>query len=163
MPSHPESPPGNHSTHLIISNHLPFPAPDRHARATGKEPTTLPVVAPDPLAPSALPTPDSHTFFMQWESKSPWTNTVTLRSMEMLRAYNPAAQIERLAPTPLLMTVAREDVLTPTVLSLEAYARAREPKRLHLLPGGHFDGYTGPNFDRNTDVQVKFLKEYLCD
>lgn len=60
------------------------------------------------------------------------------------------------------MTVAANDVLTPTDLALEAYSRAREPKKLQILPGGHFDGYSGPNFERSAGTQAAFLKEYLC-
>lgn len=60
------------------------------------------------------------------------------------------------------MTVAENDVLTPSVLALEAYSRAMEPKQLSIIPGGHFDGYTGDNFERNAGTQVEFLKKYLC-
>lgn len=70
--------------------------------------------------------------------------------------------VHRISPTPLLMTVAQNDVLTPTDIALEAYSRAREPKELHLIPGGHFDGYTGDNFKLNADRQVEFLGKYLC-
>lgn len=70
--------------------------------------------------------------------------------------------ISRISPTPLLMTVAQNDVLTPTDIALEAYSRAREPKQLNILPGGHFDGYTGPNFEHNAGTQAEFLKKYLC-
>jgi fermentation-respiration switch protein FrsA (DUF1100 family) len=59
------------------------------------------------------------------------------------------------------MTVADNDVLTPTDLALEAYSRAREPKKLHMLPGGHFDAYSGYNFERNASFQAQFLKEHL--
>jgi fermentation-respiration switch protein FrsA (DUF1100 family) len=88
---------------------------------------------------------------------------VTLKSVEAMRAYNPSASIHRISPTPLLMTVARNDVLTPTTLALEAYGRAREPKRLNLLPGGHFDAYTGENFEGNVKRQVEFLREFLVE
>lgn len=84
------------------------------------------------------------------------------RSIEAFREYIPAAHIHHIAPTPLLMTVAQNDVLTPTDIALEAYSRALEPKRLHILPGGHFDGYAGSNFERNSKVQVEFLQEHLC-
>lgn len=57
------------------------------------------------------------------------------------------------------MTVAKNDVLTPTDLALEAYSRALEPKKLHMLPGGHFDAYSGPNFQQNASFQAQFLKE----
>ena len=60
------------------------------------------------------------------------------------------------------MTIAQNDVLTPTDIALEAYTRAREPKQLHMLPGGHFDGYTGPNFEKNAGTQAEFLKKHLC-
>ena len=60
------------------------------------------------------------------------------------------------------MTVAQNDVLTPTDIALDEYSRAREPKQLQILPGGHFDGYTGPNFETNAGTQAEFLKKYLC-
>lgn len=60
------------------------------------------------------------------------------------------------------MTVAENDVLTPTDISLEAYSRAREPKQLQILPGGHFGGYAGPNFEKNSKTQAEFLQKYLC-
>ena len=83
-------------------------------------------------------------------------------SIEAFREYNPSAHIHHISPTPLLMTVAENDVLTPSDLALELYSRAREPKQLHILPGGHFDGYSGPNFERNSQVQAEFLRKHLC-
>lgn len=137
-------------------------AEDRLARAQGKDPSMIPVVDENPQAPSALPTPESFQFFSMWAKKSEWKNTVTLRSVEELRAYEPATHIHRIAPTPLLMTVAQNDTLTPADLALGAYARALEPKQLHILPGGHFDAYSGAIFERNAGRQVEFLKDTLC-
>ncbi|RKL44176.1 hypothetical protein BFJ72_g3909 [Fusarium proliferatum] len=135
---------------------------DRLERAAGNAPATVKVVDENPLAPSALPTPDSYDFFQKlWAPKSAWKNEVTLKSLELFRAHDPSAWIHRISPTPLLMTVAENDVLTPTDLALEAYSRAREPKQLSILPGGHFDAYTGNNFERNAARQIKFLKDYL--
>jgi len=116
---------------------------DRAARYRGDPPAMVPVVAEDPLAPSALPTPDSWTWFTETgKTRAPsWKNEVTLRTVEMLGEYEPAAYIARISPTPLLMVVAREDHLTPAHLAIDAYERAREPKRLVILPGGHFDAY----------------------
>jgi hypothetical protein len=53
---------------------------DRHGRASGKEPRMLPVVDESPMAPSALPTPDSYTFFTAWGKKSNWKNEETVRT-----------------------------------------------------------------------------------
>src|SRR5919199_6383779 len=121
---------------------------DREARFQGHAPAMLPVVNEDPLGPSALPTPDSYRWFTETgRTRAPaWRNEVTLRTVELLMEYEPGAYIERIAPTPLLMVVAAGDHLTPADLALEAYNRALEPKRLELLPGGHFDAYVEPGF-----------------
>lgn len=49
--------------------------------------------------------------------------------------------------TPLLMVVAENDRLTPTDLAIEAYQRAREPKKLVIFKGGHFNAYQEPGFN----------------
>ena len=59
------------------------------------------------------------------------------------------------------MTVPTLDTLTPPELSLAAYARAKEPKELQLLPGGHFDSYAGETMVKNIATQVRFLKTWL--
>lgn len=116
---------------------------DREARFRGEPPALVPAVSEDPAGPAAMPTADSWRWFTQThEQRAPsWRNEITLRSVEMLSEYEPGTYVARIAPTPLLMLVARDDVLTPTELALAAYAQAREPKRLVVLPGGHFDAY----------------------
>jgi fermentation-respiration switch protein FrsA (DUF1100 family) len=136
---------------------------DREARYAGKAPAMMPVVAEDPMAPSALPTRDSYQWFTETaRTRAPaWRNEVTLRSVEMLMEYEPGAYLERISPTPLLMVVARDDHLTPVDLALEAYGRALEPKRLTLLPGGHFDAYVGDGFTRASSAAADFFVEHL--
>jgi uncharacterized protein len=135
---------------------------DRAARYRGEPPAMVPVVDPDPLAVSALPTPDSWAWFNETgKDRAPaWRNEVTLRTVEMLMEYEPSAYIERISPTPLLMVVAAGDHLTPTDLALAAYQRAREPKRLVLLPGGHFDAYV-KDFDTASGAARDWFLEHL--
>src|SRR5215211_350873 len=120
------------------------------------------VVDPDPLAVSALPTPDSWEWFSETgKGRAPaWSNEVTLRSVEMLMEYVPSAYLERISPTPLLMVVAAGDHLTPADLALEAYQRAREPKKLVLLPGGHFDAYV-KDFETASGAARDWFLEHL--
>ena len=40
------------------------------------------------------------------------------------------------------MAVGEADVVCPTDLALAAFNRAGEPKRLEIIPGGHFSAYT---------------------
>ena len=116
---------------------------DRRVRMAGGAPGIIPVVAEDPAAPSALPTPDSWTWFTETgKSRAPsWKNEVTLRSVEMFTEYEPGSYASFISPTPLLMVVALGDVLTVADLALAAYETALEPKRLVTLSGGHFDAY----------------------
>ena len=116
---------------------------DRAARFEGKPPAMVPVVDEDPLAPSALPTPDSWQWFTETgKTRAPaWRNEVTLRTVEMLGEYEPVSYLPYVSPTPLLMLVAEGDHLTPSELAIAAYDKAHEPKKLVILPGGHFDAY----------------------
>lgn len=112
--------------------------------------------------PSALPTPDSYEWFIKTgKSRAPnWKNEQTVRSLELALEYNPAAGIHLISPTPLLMIVAENDVLTPTDLAIEAYGKALEPKKLEIIPGGHFDAYT-IGFDRSSTPALNWFKQHL--
>jgi uncharacterized protein len=135
---------------------------DRDARYAGKEPEVVPVVNDDPLGPAALATPDSFAWFTETgRTRAPsWQNAVTLRSVEMLTEYEPGIYIDRISPTPLLMVVARDDHLTVADEALAAYNRALEPKRLVLLPGGHFDAYVA-GFDSAAGAAAEWFVEHL--
>jgi fermentation-respiration switch protein FrsA (DUF1100 family) len=135
---------------------------DREARGRGEAPAMVPVVDKDPLAPSALPTPDSYQWFTETHGlRAPsWRNEVTLRTVEMLSEYEPRAYIRRISPTPLLMLVAENDVLTPTELAIDAYEDAREPKKLVILPGGHFDAYVD-GYDHSMPPARDWFVEHL--
>jgi fermentation-respiration switch protein FrsA (DUF1100 family) len=110
-------------------------ADDRLRRAGGAAPAIVPAFAEGS---------DSASFNMSRppEQRARWRNEVTLRTWELYDEYEPAAFIERISPTPLLMIVAVDDVMTPAEDALAAYHRALEPKRLVLVPGGHYAAYT---------------------
>lgn len=116
---------------------------DREARFAGAPPMMVPVVAEDPLAPSALPTPDSYHWFIETGKKRApaWRNEVTLRTLEMLMEYEPGGYVSKVSPTPLMMIVAARDHLAVADEALRAFNEALEPKRLVILDGGHFDAY----------------------
>jgi fermentation-respiration switch protein FrsA (DUF1100 family) len=135
---------------------------DRRARMQGKPPSMIPVVSEDPAGPAALPTADSWAFFTQtWRDRAPaWRNEVTLRSVEMFIEYEPGSYISFISPTPLMMVVAAGDHLTVADEALAAYQRALEPKRLVLLPGGHFDAYV-VGFDLASGAAIEWFTQHL--
>lgn len=135
---------------------------DRANRYAGRPPAMIPVVDADPMAPSALPTPDSYTWFTETgATRAPsWRNEVTLRSVEMFWEYEPGAYVPYVSPTPLMIVVAAGDHLTVCDLAIEAFEQAREPKRLAILPGGHFDAYVA-GFDGAAGAAVEWFTEHL--
>ena len=135
-------------------------AADRQARARGEAPAMLPVVDADPTAQSALPTPDSYEFFSEYEGTA-WRNEVTLRSLELFQGYEPGDYLKRISPTPLLMVVAPNDRLVAGELACEAFETAAHPKKLVLLPGGHFDAYVGRGFEISSAAARDWFVEHL--
>ncbi len=135
---------------------------DRDSRAAGGAPGMLPVVAEDPLAPSALPTADSYKWFTATAAdRAPsWRNEVTLRTIEYGFGYEPGAYIGLISPTPLLLIVGVQDHLTVPDLAIAAYERALEPKKLVLLPGGHFDAYVGM-FEQSAGPAAEWFRTHL--
>jgi uncharacterized protein len=86
-----------------------------------------------------LPNPEANEFYnRQAKTIAPnWNSQVTVESLEKLLEYDPTYAIEFISPTPLLMIVGEKDMSQPANLSLEAYARAGEPKKLVMMPSGH--------------------------
>jgi fermentation-respiration switch protein FrsA (DUF1100 family) len=125
------------------------------------EPAALIPVVTDKEEMAALATSDSWEWFQLAARTAPtWRNEVTLRSMERLLEYAPLHVIDRIAPTPLLMIAAETDFL-PLALAEEAFARAAEPKRLRILPGGHFAPYEPPHFDSAAGWACEWFAEHL--
>ena len=135
---------------------------DRAARFLGQPPTVIPVVSNDPMSPCALPTTDAWPWFTETaQARAPaWRNELTLRSFEMLMEYEPGATIARISPTPLLMIVAKDDHLAVADEAFAAYERALEPKKLVIVPGGHFDVY-GKEFSQASGAACAWFREHL--
>ena len=133
---------------------------DRLARARGEAPAMIPVVDADPTAPSALPTPDSYEFFSAYEGTS-WRNEVTLRTLELFQGYEPGEYLKRISPTPLLMVVAPNDRLVAGELAAAMFETAAQPKKLVLVPGGHFDAYVGRGFEISSGAARDWFVEHL--
>jgi fermentation-respiration switch protein FrsA (DUF1100 family) len=113
--------------------------------------------------PAFLPQPESVEFFLQHGRRQAgtWQNRVTLRNAFGTEpAYDPGVCVGHLGK-PLLMVVAAEDRLAETAVTLAAFARAQEPKRLELIAGHHFAPYTGDAFVRASGAARDFFLEYL--
>ncbi len=133
---------------------------DERAQLRGEPARRQAVVNADPSIPAAYRSKDAIDFYLQTIPPGLWDNEVTLRSTRAARMYEPGNWIARVSPTPLLLVVAREDKMTVTDLALQAYERALEPKRLALIPGGHFDPYLD-QFPRAEAAATAWFREHL--
>lgn len=116
---------------------------DDHARRNAGEPSgTIPIVA-KPGEPSVLATPDSYDWFAGHNPPATWLNRTTLESVARMAEYGPADFIDLIAPKPLLIQAGKDDALIPIAQVREAFARAKEPKRLVEYDAGHFGLYPG--------------------
>lgn len=118
-------------------------AGDRKARLAGAEPGTYPLfqVEPDQYAAYMYGIPSHFMDLVHSMPAETWKNEVTLTSMEHLLEFEPIAWGPYVAPKPLMMIVATNDVCTFTDIQLVAFAGLNEPKKLVTFPGGHFDAY----------------------
>jgi dipeptidyl aminopeptidase/acylaminoacyl peptidase len=141
---------------------------DRLNRFLGQPPKMIPMVTdPNAKGQASHASPDAWEFFNginaaesdQWRFKT-WKNEITLRSVEMYAEYEPGSYIERVAPTPLLMLVADNDVLAVTDEALDAFNRAREIKKLLVFPGGHFSAYTN-QFEILSTAATDWFRRHL--
>ncbi len=110
-----------------------------------------------------LPQPESVEFFLQLgrEQVATWQNRVTLRNAFGTEPqYDPGVCVAYLGK-PLLMVVASEDRLAETAITLDAFERASEPKRLELIAGHHFVPYTGAAFTQASSAARDFFLQHL--
>src|SRR6266404_4837708 len=135
---------------------------DERAQSHGEPPHRQAVVSGDLSVPAAYRSQDAINFYLQPIPAGVWENDITIRSTRAARMYEPGNWITRVSPTPLLLVVARDDRLTAADLALAAYERALEPKRLALIPGGHFDPYLG-QFPLAEAAATEWFHEHLLN
>src|SRR6266478_7270605 len=135
---------------------------DERGRLRGELPRRQAVVSGDPAVPAAYRSQDAIDFYLQRISEGIWKNEVTLRSTRAARMYEPGMWVSRVSPTPSLMVIASDDKVTIADLALAAYERALEPKRLALIPGGHFDPYLD-QFPLAEAAATEWFREHLLN
>ena len=126
-------------------------AADRDGRAGGQPPGAT---------PAALPGSETAEWAEAVDKDGTYGNEVTVRSLDLLRGYEPIAFMSHIAPTPLLMVVADQDTQTPVAWQREAFELAGEPKKLVTLSGCHYDPYT-LRLKESRQAALDWFQEYL--
>jgi fermentation-respiration switch protein FrsA (DUF1100 family) len=135
---------------------------DERRQLAGEAPMTQRVVSLDPHERAAYRSADMIAFHDAFETPAGVEDSeyVTIRSSRLAQMYEPGHWIARIGPKPLMMVVARNDTITPTDLQLGAYERAVEPKRLEIVPGGHFDAYIA-QFEPTSSAALDWFSRHL--
>ena len=135
-----------------------FRRADRVAKGRVNE---IPVAAPEGQ-PSVWPLQEWYESFMALSRTAPsWRNSILVESLDAHITYEPTAPIARISPTPLLMVIASDDVITPTEEEKQAFQRAGEPKKLVVVPGRHFEAYTGEKHMQFAQPEVEWFRQWL--
>ena len=136
---------------------------DRQSIAAGLPPSTVTICTDDPAKSPLAPGRRTFQYFDSHARKKNlgWQNKVTVRSLEWRLEYEVGPYIDRVSPTPLLMIVADNDTITPTDISLRAFERALQPKKLVIIHGDHYDPYL-EEFDQSCHAARDWLVLHLC-
>lgn len=135
---------------------------DRVARMRGEPPAMMEVFG-ETGSLCALPSSEELAFVKDAGLLGTplWENVVTLRSVEMMAEYEPGSYAAQIAPAALLMIVTGRDDVTPSDIAQDAFARAREPKRLLVLKGGHMEVYDHQR-ERATREAIDWFRDHLA-
>ncbi len=91
-----------------------------------------------------------------------WRPDLVLESVERVIEFNPESVIHQIAPRPLLMIATiGYDMIHPIEQVLEAYEKAREPKRLALLPYDQTGLYEDPGLAEAMAESIAWFQKYL--
>jgi uncharacterized protein len=136
---------------------------DRRAQLAGAPPGMAPICAAEPAEPHLFPGRRTYDYYHSYKTAIPsigWENNVTIQSVQYLLEFDVTACIERVAPTPMLMIVAADDVSTPTDIALRAFNKALEPKKLMIVPGDHYGSYLEA-FDQTSAAARDWFAQHL--
>lgn len=136
---------------------------DRARRERGEPSQRIPVSGL-PGALCGLPSEQEVVdFFTYAKTALPtWCDTMTLESIEKILEWSPISFVDRISPRPLLVvTTAEHDVVHPAWFSVAGYERAREPKRLALLPFSQLGLYAEPGLGVSLRTAIRFFREQL--
>lgn len=113
--------------------------------------------------PVALDQPESAEWFLSFANTAPsWVNSFTLvNGMGTDPIWDPGQCIAHVAPTPLMLVIAKDDRLADTAVTLASFERAGEPKERVLIDGHHFVPYEGVGFERSSNAARRFFEEHL--
>jgi hypothetical protein len=90
-----------------------------------------------------------------------FTGRLTLSSFWSDYNTRPLDFFDRIAPTPILWTMATNDIVCgPLEFTKAEYEKLSGPKEICILEGEHLSQYFDPGFAKSVDALLSFLQQY---
>jgi len=86
---------------------------------------------------------------------------ISWETIEKTLEYKPIEIVDRIAPRALLLIGARDDDLCKIEGYEKMYERAREPKKLVVLPITHYEIYSGEGFEESSRLACEWFDRFL--
>jgi hypothetical protein len=86
---------------------------------------------------------------------------ISWETIEKTLEYKPIEVIDRIAPRALLLIGARDDDLCKIEGYEKLYERAREPKKLVVLPITHYEIYGGKWLEESARLACEWFERFL--
>jgi predicted acyl esterase len=86
---------------------------------------------------------------------------ISWETIEKTLEYKPVEIVDRIAPRALLLIGARDDDLCKIEGYEKMYERAREPKKLVVLPITHYEIYSGKGFEESSRLECEWFDRFL--
>ena len=86
---------------------------------------------------------------------------ISWETIEKTLEYKPIEIVDRIAPRALLLIGARDDDLCKIEGYEKMYERAREPKKLVVLPITHYEIYSGKGFEESSRLACEWFDRFL--
>ena len=90
-----------------------------------------------------------------------YRDDATMSSLDAILAHAPGRFIDLVAPRPLLMILANDNVITPPDTVREDLARVNGPKRLLEIEGRHYTVYSGEGAAQAAKAATEWFVEHL--
>ncbi len=88
--------------------------------------------------------------------------TIPLEYVDETLSFHPEWVVDRISPRPLLLIAAGDDQLVPPEDCRSLFDKAKEPKKLVVLPGiGHYEVYGKPAFDHVMRETGAWLRQHM--
>jgi dipeptidyl aminopeptidase/acylaminoacyl peptidase len=115
----------------------------------------------DPLELS-LRDPQSRAFLPEALKTFPQLHCeLSWETAEKTLEYRPIEVVDRISPRALLLIGAEKDTICPIEGYHKLYERAKEPKRLVVLPIAHYEIYSGQWFEESARLATEWYDRFL--